>query len=146
MLGRTVLCLVVALAVGCGGAKPKPDTRPLFERLGGLPAITAVVDAFVKRTGEDPRINLFFTNTDVPRLKKMMVDDICERTGGPCKYTGKSMKESHATMKLKDEDFEVFMEDLEATLVEFNVPAREKAEVLADFRSRRADVMPAATP
>lgn len=149
MLARTLLSLCVALAVACGGkatpAQPAAvaDQRPLFERLGGLPAITAVVDAFVKRTGEDPRINLFFTNTDVVRLKKMMVEDICERTGGPCKYTGKSMKESHMNMKLVDKDFEIFMEDLEATLVDLKVPEREKAEVLADFRSRRADVMPA---
>jgi hemoglobin len=149
MLLRTMLSLCVVLAFACGGkSKPAapPDNRSLFERLGGLPAITAVVDAFVKTTGEDPRINLFFTNTDIPRIKKMMVDDICERTGGPCKYTGKSMKESHMNMKLKDIDFEVFMEDLEKTLVAFKVPEREKAEVLADFRSRRAEVMPSATP
>ena len=151
MLGRTVLCLCVALAVACGGKSkpaepPAKDSRPLFERLGGLDAITAVVKEFVKTTGADPRINIFFANTDIPRLEKMMVEDICERTGGPCKYTGKPMKESHMTMKLEDIDFEVFMEDLEATLVKFKVPEREKAEVLADFRSRRAEVMPAATP
>ena len=143
MLARTVLALCLVLAACGGKAKPATvDNRPLFDRLGGIPAITAVVKAFVQRTGADPRINLFFTNTDIPRLEKMMVDDICERTGGPCKYTGKPMKESHATMKLTDADFEAFMEDLEATLVEFKVPEREKAEVLADFRSRRADVMP----
>jgi len=146
MLTRTLLCLCVALAA-CGGKSkpadpPKTDTRSLYDRLGGLPAITAVVEDFVARTGADTRINIFFTNTDLPRLKKMMVDDICERTGGPCKYTGKTMRESHANMKLKPEDFEHFMEDLEQTLDKFQVPAREKGEVLAAFRAQKQDVMP----
>lgn len=147
MLTRTLLCLCVALAACGGKAKPadpapKADTRPLFVRLGGLDAIRAVVDDFVASTGADPRINMFFTNTDIPRLKKMMVDDICERTGGPCKYTGKPMKESHVNMKLKGEDFEAFMDDLEKTLDKLSVPAREKGEVLAAFRAQRSDVMP----
>lgn len=142
MLARIILCLAL---VACGGKASKPaaptDNRPLFERLGGLPAITAVVDDFVAATGSDERIKTLFMNTDVARLKKMMVEDICERTGGPCKYTGKSMQESHKDMKLKPEDFEVFMEDLEKTLDKLKVPAREKGEVLADFRSRQAAVM-----
>jgi hemoglobin len=145
---RIVLCLCL---VACGGSKStKPtapaDNRSLFERLGGLPAITAVVDDFVATTGSDPRIKTLFMNIDVPRIKKMMIEDICERTGGPCKYAGKSMKESHKDMKLKPEDFEVFMEDLEKTLDKFKVPAREKSEVLADFRSRQAEVMNASAP
>ena len=147
MFTRLILCLCVALAA-CGGkskatepAPGAPDNRSLFDRLGGLPAITAVVDDFVARTGADTRINMFFTNTDIPRLKQMMVDDICERTGGPCKYKGKSMKDSHINMKLKTADFEVFMEDLEATLDKLQLPAREKGEVLASFRGNQADVV-----
>jgi hemoglobin len=146
MLSRIVLCLGLALAA-CGGtstsepAKPAADTRSLFERLGGLPAITAVVDDFVNTTGADTRINMFFVNTDVPKLKQAMVDQICEGTGGPCKYTGKSMEESHRNMKVTTKDFEVFMEDLEKTLDKFNVPAREKGEVLAAFRTMQKDVV-----
>jgi hemoglobin len=147
---RTVLCLCIALVACGGGSKAKPaapaDNRTLFERLGGLPAITAVVEDFVAMTGADDRIKSLFMNIDKARITKMMIEDICERTGGPCKYTGKTMKASHVDMKLKDADFDVFMEDLEKTLDKFKVPAREKGEVLADFRSRRADVMPAAAP
>ncbi len=149
MLRSTLLCLCLALAA-CGGkskpADPPQDTRTLFERLGGLDAITAVVDDFVARTGSDDRIKSLFMNTDIPRIKKMMVEDICERTGGPCKYTGKDMVESHKDTKLKPEDFEAFMEDLEATLDKFKVPAREKKEVLDDFRSRQEEVMRASQP
>jgi hemoglobin len=142
-----VLAFVIALAA-CGGksktdtaASPATDNRTLYERLGGTPAITAVVERFVAVTGSDPRISVFFTNADVPRLKTMMVQHICELTGGPCKYTGKSMKESHTGMKVKEEHFTAFMDDLAKTLDELEVPAREKGEVLAAFNSLKADVV-----
>jgi hemoglobin len=70
----------------------------LYERLGGLDAVTAVVDSFVSRCAGDDRINAKFGRTDIPRLKKMLVDQVCEATGGPCTYEGRDMKETHAGM------------------------------------------------
>ena len=67
----------------------------LFERLGGSDAITLVVDSFVARCAGDDRINRKFERTDVPRLKKMLIDQVCEATGGPCTYDGRDMKETH---------------------------------------------------
>lgn len=145
------LALVIPVAACGGKAAPETtttgansgsaDPRSLFERLGGLPAIEAVVKEFVKTTGADPRITQFFTNADIPRLEKLMVEQICEATGGPCKYTGKSMKESHTGMKVKEEHFAAFIEDLTATLDKFKVGEREKSEVLAAFNSMKADVV-----
>src|SRR2546429_7531516 len=60
----------------------------LYERLGGLEPIASVVDSFVARCASDGRINRKFERTDVPRLKKMLVDQVCEATGGACTYTG----------------------------------------------------------
>lgn len=72
---------------------------------------------------------------------KPEVEQICEGTGGPCKYTGKPMKESHVGMKLKTEDFAAFMDDLAKTLDKLEVPAREKGELLAAFRAMQNDVV-----
>jgi hemoglobin len=124
-----------------GGGSAAVDNRSLYERLGGTDAITAVVKEFVATTGADPRISMFFTNADIPKLEQMMVDQICEATGGPCKYTGKSMKESHTGMKVRGEHFEAFIDDLTKTLDKFKVPEREKGEVLAAFRSMQGDVV-----
>lgn len=146
-----IASLFIALAftaAACGG-KSKPadggsaaaDTRSLYERLGGTPAITAVVEEFVTMTGSDPRISMFFTNADIPKLKATMVEHICSITGGPCEYKGKSMKESHTGMKVREEHFDAFMDDLGKTLDKLNVPAREKGEVLAAFEGMRADVV-----
>ena len=147
---RTMLLTALALvtlAAACGGKSKTtepttaPDTRSLYERLGGKEAITAVVKDFVATTGADPRISMFFTNADIPKLEQQMVDQICEATGGPCKYTGKSMKESHTGMKVRTEHFEAFIDDLTKTLDKFKVPEREKGEVLAAFRSMQGDVV-----
>jgi hemoglobin len=148
---RIAVALAVSLALfACGGSKqpaaeaPAPattDNRSLYERLGGTPAITAVVEEFVATTGSDPRISAFFVNADVPRLKQMMVDHICSITGGTCTYGGKSMKESHTGMHVKPEHFAAFMDDLAKTLDKLNVPAREKGEVLAAFESMQPDVI-----
>lgn len=140
----------MVLSISACGGKSKPadtagtaaeDTRPLYDRLGGTPAITAVVKRFVAVTGSDPRISVFFTNVDVPRLESMMVNHICEITGGPCKYEGKSMKESHTGMKVREEHFAAFMDDLGKVLDELELPAREKGEVLAAFESMKPDVV-----
>lgn len=147
MTKTLITILVLALGTAACGGKGKPtetaapDTRSLFERLGGLEAITAVVKDFVATTGADPRISMFFTNADIPKLEQAMVDQICEATGGPCQYKGKSMKESHTGMKVRKEHFEAFMDDLTRTLDKFKVPEREKGEVLAAFRSMEADVV-----
>ncbi len=105
--------------------------KSLYDRLGGKPAITALVDDFVARVAADRRINRFFANTDIPSFKAKLVDQICKASGGPCKYTGKDMKTAHAGMGVTDADFNALVEDLVATLDKFKVPEEEKSELLA---------------
>jgi plastocyanin len=73
---------------------------------------------------------LRFSNTDIPKLKLLLVEFVCMATGGPCKYTGRDMETSHAGMELVDEEFTALVEDLAATLDKFKVPAKEKAALL----------------
>ena len=113
----------------------------LFERLGGLDAITAVVDSFVTRCAGDGRINAKFVRTDVPRLKKMLIDQVCEASGGPCTYTGRSMKETHDGMGVTGGEFDALVEDLVATLDEFDVPEAEKQELLGALAPMRGEIV-----
>src|SRR5687767_11560300 len=103
----------------------------LYERLGGLDAIEAVVDSFVGRCAADDRINGKFERTDIPRLKKMLVDQICEATGGPCAYTGRGMRETHDGMQVTAGEFDALVEDLVTTLDAFDVPKAEQEDLLA---------------
>ena len=118
----------------------------LYERLGGLDAITAVVDSFSARCAGDDRINRKFARTDIPRLRKMLVDQVCEATGGPCTYTGRDMRESHADMGVTAGEFDALVEDLVATLDEFDVPKAEQDELLAMLGPMRDDIVEVESP
>src|SRR5436853_1125857 len=104
--------------------------KTLFERLGGLDAITAVVEDFRDRVAGDDRINQKFARTDLGRLRKMLIDQVCEAAGGPCTYNGRSMKEAHAGMRVTSGEFDALVEDLVATLNQFKVGKREQDELL----------------
>ena len=104
--------------------------KSLYDRLGGQPAITAVVDDFVGNVAADARINRFFARTDIPRLKRLLVEQICQGTGGPCTYTGRDMKTTHAGMGITDAQFNALVEDLVKSLDKFKVPEKEKGELL----------------
>lgn len=113
----------------------------LYERLGGKPAITAVVDTFVARVAADDRINRKFARSDIPRVKAMLVDQICAQTGGPCTYTGRTMKEAHRDMGVTEGEFNALVEDLVAALNQFNVPAPEQTELLTALGSMKGDIV-----
>ena len=111
------------------GMKPMQQ-KSLYDRLGGLGAITAVVDDFVGNVAADNRINKFFAKTDIPRLKRLLVEQICAGTGGPCTYTGRDMRSVHAGMGITDAQFNALVEDLVKSLDKFKVPEKEKGELL----------------
>src|SRR5947209_7234799 len=118
----------------------------LYERLGGLDAITAVVDSFAARCAGDDRINRKFERTDIPRLKTMLVDQVCEASGGPCTYTGRGMLETHDGMEVTAGEFDALVEDLVATLNEFDVPKAEQDELLGLLGPMRAEIVEVESP
>jgi hemoglobin len=115
--------------------------KSLYDRLGGKPAITAVVDDFVGRVAADTRINGKFANANIPRLKTMLVDQICQASGGPCTYTGRDMKSAHAGIGITGEEFDALVDDLVATLNKFKVPEREKNELLGALGPMKKDIV-----
>src|SRR5262245_40883469 len=118
----------------------------LYERLGGIDAIQAVVDSFVTRCADDGRINAKFERTDVPRLKKMLVDQVCEAAGGPCTYSGRAMRETHDGMGVTAGEFDALVEDLVATLDEFDVPKAEQDELLGLLGPMRDEIVEIESP
>jgi hemoglobin len=125
-------------------AQAKEDS--LYTRLGGKPAISAVVDEFVTRVAGDSRINGFFAATaaDPKRLaafKSNLVDQICQASGGPCRYTGKDMKSAHAGMGIQDMHFNALVEDLVGALDKFKVSAADKNALLALLGPMKGDIV-----
>jgi len=117
-----------------------------YKSLGGKKAIVAVVDDFVGRVAADNRINGFFKDTasDPARLakfKKNLVDQICQATGGPCRYTGKDMKSAHAGMGIGLADFNALVEDLVASLDKFHVKDQDKTALLGALGPMKSDIV-----
>jgi hemoglobin len=153
--------LVCSLALAaCGGGAKKDSTmpesgaaasdQPLFTRLGGLDAISAVVDEFLGNVLADARINARFaadvTDKEAAKhFRQMLIDQICEATGGGpivgCKYSGKNMVEAHKDMKITDDEFNALVEDLVKALDKYKVPDKEKSELLGALGGMKGDIV-----
>ena len=139
-LAFPVALVATLLLAACQDMSMAPQ-KSLYERLGGRDAITAVVDDFVANVAADKRINGFFAKADVPRLKRNLVDQICQATGGPCTYTGKDMRTAHKGMGITDADFNALVEDLKKSLDKFKVPAKEQGELLGALGSLKPQIV-----
>jgi hemoglobin len=132
----------VWLATGCAAVDSKTAaTQSLYDRLGGKTAITAVIDRFVANVANDTRINERFATTDIARLKKNLVDQVCMATGGPCSYTGRDMNTTHAGMRITTADFNALVQDLVTALDAFKVPETDKKELLGLLGPMKKDIV-----
>jgi hemoglobin len=137
----TIAFLVIGSSFAAASADAQMMERPLYWRLGGTPAITAVVDDFVGNVAADRRINRFFAHTDIARLKFYLVQQICAGTGGPCIYTGRDMRSVHAGLGIRSRHFNALVQDLGKTLNKFKVPAREQKELVAILAPMKKDIV-----
>jgi len=119
----------------------------LYERLGGVYAIATVVDDFIDRIMSNPGLNV---NPKVDEahhrvppagFKYLVTEMVCWASGGPQRYTGKSMFDSHAHLEITAGEWQIFLNDLRTTLDKFQVPPAEQAELFAIVDSTRADIV-----
>lgn len=145
---RSVLVLALALIPVSARAQPqRPATKPLYERLGGLYNIAAVVDDFIDRVYVNATINANPAIAKVrkaerkPGLKVHLTNQVCMVSGGPCKYTGLDMKSSHKDFGLTDKEWQALLADFKATLGKFSVPAAEQKELIDIVNSTKPDIV-----
>jgi hemoglobin len=119
----------------------------LYDRLGGVYSIATVVDDFIDRIMADPRLNanpaVNEAHHKVPPagFKYLATEMVCWATGGPQKYTGRSMADSHLHLNITPQEWEAFMDDFQQTLDKFTVPAAEQAELRAIVQSTYGDIV-----
>jgi hemoglobin len=125
----------------------QPPVKSLYERLGGVYSIASVVDDFIDRIMVDPRLN---SNPLVDEahhrvspagFKYLVTEMSCWATGGPQQYSGRSMYESHAHLKITGEEWVAFMEDLDLTFDKFQVSKPERDEFIAIIASTKPDIV-----
>jgi hemoglobin len=119
----------------------------LYERLGGVYSIATVVDDFIDRIMTDPRLN---ANPRVDEahhrvspagFKYYVTEMVCGATGGPQKYTGRTMKDSHEALMITADEWQAFLDDFQQTMDKFGVPRAEQDELKAIVDSTRADIV-----
>jgi hemoglobin len=123
------------------------DKPCLYKRLGGVYAIAPVVDDFIERIMHDQRLNanpvVDEAHQRVPPagFKYLATEMVCMAAGGPQKYTGKSLEDSHANLKITGKDRKAFLDDFQQTLNKFAVPRVEQAELKAIIDSSRLAIV-----
>jgi hemoglobin len=116
---------------------------PLYERLGGIYNIATVVDDFIDRImGDDrlnanPRVDEAHHRVLPPGFKYLVTEQVAEAAGGPQRYTGRSMKDSHRDLLITGEEWEAFIDDFNQSLDKFGVPQQESSELLAIIGSTK---------
>jgi len=123
---------------------PEPT---LYVRLGGVYSIAVVVDDLVDRVMSDARLNKnplvdeAHHKVPPPGFKYLVTEMVCWATGGPQKYSGRSMADSHQHLKITADEWVAFVDDVSQTLHKFGVPDREQGELQAIVASTRGDIV-----
>ena len=118
--------------------------KSLYERLGGYNAVAAVVDDFVGRLVTDKQFERFFAghSTDSKRrIRQHIVDQLCAAAGGPCLYTGRTMKDSHTGLGITEAEWDAAAKHLVASLDKFKVPEQEQKDLLAFVNGVKPDIV-----
>jgi len=150
---RFSLALCTVIAAGCAGTTPPKASPPataasaaphgdsLYRALGGQEGIGKVVDASLVEIHNDKRIAFFFEKTDLADLRRLLVEQLCAATGGPCTYSGRTMEESHSGLNIKDADFDAFVEDLVRAMDSQKVPKDLQKQLLGLLGPMRPQVV-----
>ena len=128
-------------------AQEHPQEKSLYERLGGVYAIASVVDVFIEKLLVNDVLNanpaIKEARDLVPKagLKHRVTELVCQVTGGPEKYNGRSMKDAHAHLNITEKEWEAMVADFKIVLNQFKVPDKEQKELLDIVASTKPDIV-----
>jgi hemoglobin len=143
----TATVIVIIAGVATQAVTGQVKQVSLYERLGGAYSIATVVDDFIERLlvnatlNANPAINEARKRVPKAGLKFHVTTLVCEVSGGPCKYTGRTMKASHQRLNITQTEWAAMIEDFKATLDKFNVPQQEQQELINIVESTRNDIV-----
>ena len=136
---KTLRALLATVALSLAGAAQAEPT--LYEQIGGEPVLRKTVEEFMVIMEKDDRINFSFGNTDTAKFKQLLFEQLCNITGGPCQYTGRTMKESHEKLAITNTMFNALAEDVYIAFDRAGVPYRLQNKVMAIFAPMQRDIV-----
>jgi hemoglobin len=142
-----VAALVCLVAAGClvhadeNPAPADPSLLPVYEEFGEKPGLVTLMDDLMINLVADPRTRPFFASADQKHIKMELVDQFCVILGGPCEYTGKSMKESHKKLPIDEASFNALVEDLQLAMDKSKIPFRAQNKLLQKLAPMHREVI-----
>lgn len=125
------------------------DPKSLYARLGGIVPISLVVDDFIVLLATDPTIGankqvvaaLQSGRVTVAGIRYLVTEQIAAASGGPFKYSGRTMLESHKGLMITDAEWNAAAALLGQVLDKYKVPAKERNELFAIVGSTKGDIV-----
>lgn len=139
---RPALALVTAVLLTAGAhAQPAAADDSLYQAFGAQPGLVRLMDDFMTRLLADDRMRPFFKDADQAALKKQLVLQFCEVSGGPCRRDGPTMKEAHDGMDITRGDFNALVEVLQDAMDAQGVPFGAQNRLLARLAPMHRDII-----
>jgi hemoglobin len=132
------LAAISALALMSAGARAD---KTLYESMGGEPALRSAVEHFADLVQTDDRINFTFAEADMSKFRKLIFEQLCNLSGGPCKYTGRDMRTSHVKLNINNAEFNALAEDLYLALDRAGIPYRLQNKLMALLAPMQHDIV-----
>ena len=138
---RTLRALGVAALIALAASSVHADDS-LYKDLGERAGIQKFTKDFVGIITTDPRISSFFKSTDLPRLELLLSEQFCQLAGGPCKYSGRNMSDTHKGMAVANKDFNALAEDLQIAMQRAGISSRASNKLIALLAPMQRDIVP----
>jgi len=144
---RSIFLLLALSILGIASAADPLPSKSLYDRLGGAYPIAVVVDDFIERLlvnetlNANPAINEARKRVPSAGLKFHVTTLVCQATGGPCKYTGRDMKTSHAHLNISETEWKAMLSEFSKTLARFKVPEGEQRELVDIVNSTKSQIV-----
>ena len=132
--GSQLVVLMGAMAV----AHASPT---LYEKIGGEAKVRAIAEEFTAAILADDRINFTFAESDVKKFTQLFFEQLCNITGGPCKYSGRDMHEAHAKLAINNAQFNAIAEDLYIAFEKVHVPYYLQNRVMVMLAPMQKDIV-----
>ncbi len=152
VIGFAIAVLLPLWAAAPGAAVEKPVTTPsLYERLGGADNIAVVVDDIIERgyaseiLNANPRIAEAHARFPKAAYKFKVTLLVCQSTGGPYKYVGRTMKEAHQHLNVTETEWRELISIVRQSLDKYRVPRKEQDEVIAGLEKTKGEIVFAST-
>jgi len=138
---KFLLSAIITLTLLAGCATQSAQNDALYQKLGGMPGIDKMMGSVLDVIYADERIAFLFAETDRPNLRKILVEQLCDLSGGPCVYQGLDMIETHRGMELKHREFDIFVEDVTIGMENAGISFTTQNRVLALYAPMFSDVI-----